>query len=209
MCEKYNSIWFYLLYLFKQYLKWIIHQSFVSTAPTYGDSRGKAGVRCWTIAFWLSPQCRGSVGVITLGHLPCWDFLLCRVGQRAGLLPSACPHRARLIPGLWKVKIIIPAHPRRWGSSVYKWLVHKWHLYKLLQQYYVNIWLSDQERWTAVVLETYTCTDDPRLPNVTGSATSCANSCNGMRVCVKLFQLNCWWHFDLVLRRAGQLRTSS
>ena len=60
------------------------------------------------------------MGVITLGHLPHWDFLLCRVGQRAGLLPSACPHRAGLIPGLWKVKIINPAHPRRWGSSGYK-----------------------------------------------------------------------------------------
>ena len=88
----------------------IMHQSFVSTAPTYGDSRGIAGV----------PQCRGSVGVITLGHLACWDFLLRRVGQRTGLLPSACPHRAGLIPGLWKVKIIIPAHPCRWGSSGYK-----------------------------------------------------------------------------------------
>ena len=122
------SIWFYLLYLFIQYLKRIIHQSFVSTTPIYGDSRGIAGVRCWTITFWLSPQCQGSVGVITLGHLPCWDFLLCRVGQRAGLLPSACPHRAGLIPGLSKVKIIILAHPRWWGSSGYKWLVHKWHL---------------------------------------------------------------------------------
>ena len=135
-CEK-NATPFrvFLLYLFIQYLKRIIHQSFVSTAPSYGDSRGIAGVRCWTITFWLSPQCRGSAGVITLGHLPCWDFLLWRVGQRAGLLPSACPHRAGLIPGLWKVKIIIPAHPRRWGSSGYKWLVHKWHLWKLLQQY--------------------------------------------------------------------------
>ena len=36
-----RKIWFYLLYLFIQYLKKIIHQSFVSTAPTYGDSRGK------------------------------------------------------------------------------------------------------------------------------------------------------------------------
>ena len=96
--------------------------------PTYGDSRGIAGVRYWTITFLLSPQCRGSLGVITLGHLPCWDFLLCRVGQRAGLLPSACSHRAGLIPGLWKVKIIIPAHPRRWGSNGHKRLVHKWYL---------------------------------------------------------------------------------
>ena len=56
-------------------------------------------------------------GGITLGHLPCWDFLLCRVGQRAGLLPSACPHRARLMSGLWKVKINIPAHPCRWGEQ--------------------------------------------------------------------------------------------
>ena len=48
------------------------------------------------------------MGAITLGHLPCWDFLFCRVGQRAGMIPSACPHRAGLIPGLWKVKSIIP-----------------------------------------------------------------------------------------------------
>ena len=40
-----------LLYLFTQYLKRIMHQSFVSTAPIYGDSRGIAGVRCWTITF--------------------------------------------------------------------------------------------------------------------------------------------------------------
>ena len=61
--EKCNFIWFYLLYSFMQNLKRIIHQSFVSTAPTYGDSHGIAGVRCWTITFWLSPQCRGSVGL--------------------------------------------------------------------------------------------------------------------------------------------------
>ena len=66
------------------------------------------------------PAVPGKCGGITLGHLPCWDFLLCRVGQRAGFLSSACPHRAGLIPGLWKVKIIIPAQPRRWGSSGYK-----------------------------------------------------------------------------------------
>ena len=95
-------------------------QSFVSTAPTYGDSRGIAGVRCWTITFLLSPQCQGSVGVIKLGHFPCWDFLLYRLGQRAGLLPTARPHRVGLIPGRWKVKIVIHAHPRRWRSSGYK-----------------------------------------------------------------------------------------
>ena len=38
-------------YLFIQYLRRIIHQLFISTAPTYGDSRGIAGVRCWTITF--------------------------------------------------------------------------------------------------------------------------------------------------------------
>ena len=37
--------------------------------------------------------------------------------------------------------------------------------------------LSGQERWTDVVLETYTCTDDPWLPNVATAriaATECA-----------------------------------
>ena len=55
---------------------------------------------------------------------------------------------------------------------------------------YMTIWPREVDR--DVVLETYTCTGDPWLPNVTGSATNCANSCNGVRVCVKLFQLNCW-----------------
>ena len=49
--KKCYSIWFYLLYLFIQYLKRVIHQSFIFTVPTYEDSRGKAGVRCWTITF--------------------------------------------------------------------------------------------------------------------------------------------------------------
>ena len=40
------------------------------------------------------PAVPGKCGGITLGHLPCWDFLLCRVGQRAGLLSSAFTHRA-------------------------------------------------------------------------------------------------------------------
>ena len=56
------------------------------------------------------------MGVITLGHLPLWDFLLCRVGQRAGLLPSACPHRAGLIPGLWKVKSLSTPIPVGGGA---------------------------------------------------------------------------------------------
>ena len=53
---------------------------------------------------------------------------------------------------------------------------------------YMTIW----PRVVDVVLGTYTCTDDPWLLNVTDSAINCANSCNGMRVYVKLFQLN-WW----------------
>ena len=36
--------------------------------PTYGDSRGIAGVGCLAVTFLLSPQCRGSVGynIVTL-----------------------------------------------------------------------------------------------------------------------------------------------
>ena len=45
-----------------------------------------------------------------------------------------------------------------------------------------------------MVDERSACTDEPWLPNVTGSATNCANSCNGMRMCVKSFQLNCWFN---------------
>ena len=83
---------FYLLYLFIQYLKRIMHKSFVSTAITYWDSRGKV----LDNYFLIAPAVPGKCGGITLGHLPCWDFLLCRVGQRAGLLSSAFPHRAGL-----------------------------------------------------------------------------------------------------------------
>ena len=54
---------------------------------------------------------------------------------------------------------------------------------------YLTIWSREVDERSA---ETYSCTDDPWLPNVTGSATNCVESCNGMRVCVKLFQLNCW-----------------
>ena len=78
-----------------------MHQSFVSTpTPPPPNLRGLAGLRCRANTFLLSPQCQGSVGItiITLGLLPLCDFLLCRVGQIAGLLPSACPHKAELIP---------------------------------------------------------------------------------------------------------------
>ena len=53
--------------------------------PTYGDSRGIAELRCRAITFWLSLQCQGIARVLTLGPLPRWDFLFCRMGLRAGL----------------------------------------------------------------------------------------------------------------------------
>ena len=74
-----------------------MHQSFVST---YGDSSGIAGLRCRAISRFCCPH---SAGVITLGHLPRWEFLLCRAGQRAGLLLAACPHSARLMPDSHKL----------------------------------------------------------------------------------------------------------
>ena len=57
-----------------------MHQSFVSTAQPW-DSRGKV----LDNYFLIVPAVPGKCGGIKLGHLPCWDFLLCRVGQRAGL----------------------------------------------------------------------------------------------------------------------------
>ena len=41
--------------------------------------------------FLIVPAVPGKCGGITLGHLPCWDFLSCRVGKRAGLLSSFFP----------------------------------------------------------------------------------------------------------------------
>ena len=43
-----------------------------------------------------------------------------------------------------------------------------------------------------VVLATYTCTDECQVCLLTVSATKFVNSCNGMRVCVTLLQLNCY-----------------
>ena len=51
------------------------------------------------------------------GHLFCWHVLKCRVGQEQGCYHQLVP---TVIPGLWKVIIIIPAHSRRSGSSGYK-----------------------------------------------------------------------------------------
>ena len=80
------------LVLFALFIYTIFKESFVSTAPTYGDSRGKV----LDNYFLIVPAVPGKCGGIALGHLPCLDFLLCRVGQRAGLLSSAFPHRAGL-----------------------------------------------------------------------------------------------------------------
>ena len=47
-----------------------MHQSFVSTAPTYGDSGGKPGYGAVQVLFDC-PRSAGEVRVIlTLGHLP-------------------------------------------------------------------------------------------------------------------------------------------
>ena len=39
------------LVLFALFIYTILKEDNISTAPTYGDSRGIAGVRCWTIDF--------------------------------------------------------------------------------------------------------------------------------------------------------------
>ena len=67
--------------------------------------------------FLIVPAVLGKCWGITLGHLPCWEFLLCRAGQRGALLSSACPHRAALIPGLWKVKPLSPPIPVGGGAE--------------------------------------------------------------------------------------------
>ena len=64
---------------------WLMHQSFVTTAPTYGEGWGIAGQKCGAITFRVSPQCRGNDRVLTLGflHVLQGDFLLLIAGQRA------------------------------------------------------------------------------------------------------------------------------
>ena len=63
--RKCNSIWFYLLYLFIQYLQRIIHQS--STAPTYGDSRGIVLDNYFLIVPAVRGKCVGyNIGTLTL-----------------------------------------------------------------------------------------------------------------------------------------------
>ena len=57
---------FYLLYLFIHYLRRIIHQSFVSTAPTYRDSRGKVLVNYFLIVPAVPGKCGGNyIGTLT------------------------------------------------------------------------------------------------------------------------------------------------
>ena len=96
----------------------------------YPPLTGVARLRCRAITF----DCPRSAGGLTLEPLPRWDFLLCRVGLRAGLLPSACPTGWGLLPGLWKVKSHYPRLSHRCvceggGGSGYKWLVH--NIFKL------------------------------------------------------------------------------
>ena len=43
-----------------------MHQSFVTTAPTYGDRRGVAGLICGAVTFLVPPQCTVSVGLVIL-----------------------------------------------------------------------------------------------------------------------------------------------
>ena len=95
-----------------------MHQSFVSMAPNYGDSRGKAGVR--TGAGQLLFDCPRSAGEVWGYNIGTLAFCCVGWGKEQGCYHQLVPHRAGLIPGLWKVKTIIPAHPRRWGSSEYK-----------------------------------------------------------------------------------------
>ena len=76
-----------------------MHQSFVTTAPTYGEGWGIAGLKCRAISFRVSFQCQGNDGVLTLGSLPQGDFILRRVGQRAKFWTSSLPPGVGLIAG--------------------------------------------------------------------------------------------------------------
>ena len=77
-----------------------------------GDGRAKVqanrwlGIvepRCRPIRVCLSLQCRdfntGTVISVILFFLLSHNCILIKDGTRAGLLPSACPHKAGLIPG--------------------------------------------------------------------------------------------------------------
>ena len=50
---------------------------------TYGEGWGIAGLKCGAITFRVSPQCRGSDGVLTLGSIPPGRFSIAKSGQRA------------------------------------------------------------------------------------------------------------------------------
>ena len=66
--------------------------------------------------FFIVPTVPRKCGGYNIGTLTLLGFSVVRVRQSAGLLPSACSHRAGLIPGLWKVKIIIPPIPVGGGA---------------------------------------------------------------------------------------------
>ena len=67
---------------FIQYLKRIIHQSFVSTAPTCGDSRGIAGIRCWKLLFDC-PRSAGEVWGYNIGTLTLLGFSVVYGGAKS------------------------------------------------------------------------------------------------------------------------------
>ena len=62
----------FALFIFIQYLKRIIHQSFISAAPTYGDSRGITGVL--DIYFLIVPAVPGKCGGYNIGTLTLLGF---------------------------------------------------------------------------------------------------------------------------------------
>ena len=77
-----------------------MHQSFVSTAPTFQDSGGIARLWCSASTF-NCPRSAGEVRGYNIGKPTPARFSVVSGGAiSVVLLPSACPHRVGLMPGL-------------------------------------------------------------------------------------------------------------
>ena len=67
-----------------------MHQSFVTTASTYGEGWGIARLMCRAITFRVSSQCRENDRVLTLGSLP-QEIFYCKGRGKEQSLTSSLP----------------------------------------------------------------------------------------------------------------------
>ena len=104
----------------------VMHQSVVTPAPSRPprDGRGRAGLMCGAVTFWVPPQCRVSAGLVTLRKYTPVEFTI--IKSRAMTL-SRFPQCRAFSRAVMDEKSLSPLFPvggrggGRWGrGSGYK-----------------------------------------------------------------------------------------